>query len=93
MATKKAKIETTNFVATVKNTAIDTNDFLLETADELVNVAVKRGAQWQTVANKAIGGGLKLAETNQEIVFDTLELLKGQVKVSAKRFKTLFSKN
>jgi len=95
MATKTAKnkIDTNKISSTIKNTASDLNDLMLDTADDLVTVAVKRGEQWSEVAGKAIKGGLKLAENQQDLVFDTLEVFKKQLKGNTKRFRTLFSKN
>lgn len=77
----------------VKNVASDANKFVYETADEIVDGAVKRGEEWQGVAEKAIKGGLKLASNQQDLVFDTLEVVKGQFKAGTKRFRALFSNN
>ena len=77
----------------VKTAASDANNFVYETADEMVDVAVKRGEEWQGVAEKAIKGGLKLASNQQDLVFDTLEVVKGQFKAGTKRFRALFSNN
>jgi len=59
----------------------------------LVDAALENGKDWQIVAAKAVKGGLKLADKQQDIMFDTLESLKGQAIKSAGRFKELFSKN
>ncbi len=98
MATKKTNkaVEKFNFdnaIARVKNTTKEVNNFALETSEDLVNEAINRTEQWQKVATKAIDGGLKLAATQQDIVFDTLESIKGQFIHGRKRFSTLFSKN
>ena len=77
----------------VKKTAKTVNNFTLETADNLVDGTLKNGEKWQGLANKAVKGGLHLAERQQEIVFDTLEEVKGQLIQSATRFRTLFSRN
>lgn len=70
------------------------NQYTLKTADELVDGAIENGAKWQKVADKAVKGSLKLAEKQTEIVFDTLEVVKGQLGESASRLrKILFSKN
>lgn len=69
------------------------NDYALKTATEVVDGAIENSEKWQGVANKAVKGGLKLAAKQQEIVFNTLETVKGQLSESATRFKKLFSNN
>lgn len=77
----------------IKTTAKKVNTYSLETADGLVDAALENGKDWQIVAAKAVKGGLKLADKQQDIMFDTLESLKGQAFKSAGRFKNLFSRN
>ncbi len=77
----------------IKETTKDVNDFVLETSEDLVEGALKTSNEWTSVTEKAVKGGLKLAETQQELVFETLETLKGQLMEGRKRFKVLFSKN
>jgi hypothetical protein len=77
----------------VKEGAKDMNEFMLENTDALVKEAVERSEQWQNVAAKAVKGGLKLTANTQDIVFDTLDTLKGQIKEGRTRIKGLFSKN
>ena len=69
------------------------NDYALKTATEVVDGAIENSEKWQGVATKAVKGGLKLAAKQQEIVFNTLETVKGQLSESASRFKKLFSNN
>lgn len=98
VATKKVK-ETMNVVAetvtieNIKQTTKNVNAYTLKTAEELVEVALENGGKWQAVGNKAVKGGLKLAAKQQDIVFDTLETVKGQLMANAGRFAKLFSKN
>jgi len=80
-------------VTQIKTTAKQVNDFALSTADDMLDDAFDSGKKWQGVANKAVKGGLHLAERQQEIVFDTLETVKGQLLSSASRVRTLFSRN
>ena len=77
----------------VKEAAKNTNDFIYETSEDIVDFGLKRGAEWQSVATKAINGGLKLAANQQDLVFDSLEMVKGQIIKGSKRFKSLFSNN
>ncbi len=99
MATKSAKkvtSETFNFdqaIKRVKTTTKDVNQFAIEATEDIVNEAITRTEQWQGIATKAIDGGLKLVSNQQDIVFDTLESLKGQFLHGRKRFSTLVSKN
>jgi len=86
-------IDVTKNIEQVRATAKKANDFTLKTADTLIEDAFANGEKWQGVAAKAVKGGLQLAERQQEIVFDTLEEVKGQLQQSATRFRGLFSKN
>ncbi|MEL6628683.1 MAG: hypothetical protein AAFQ92_24395 [Bacteroidota bacterium] len=65
------------------------NDFTLKTAEGLVDGVAENGAKWQGVAEKAIKGGLKLTAKQQDIMFDTLETVKGQINKGSKRLKNL----
>ncbi len=101
MATKTAKKVTNRTerfnveqaIERVKATSQDVNKFALETTEDLVNETIARTEQWQGIATKAIEGGIKLASKQQDIVFDTLESLKGQFTYGRKRFSALVSKN
>jgi len=92
--TKKQVIKTADTtLGQVKSITKNTNEFLLETSEEVIKTAFKRGAQWQKLGEKTMHGGLELAATQQDLMFDTLEVVKGQIIKGRKRFKTLFSKN
>ena len=101
MATKTAKkatqkVEKFNVeqaIQRVKTTSQDVNNFALEATEDIVNETLARTEQWQGVATKAIEGGFKLVSKQQDIVFDTLESLKGQFTYGRKRFSALVSKN
>lgn len=99
MATKAATKKSANkfnlekgFKA-VKETAGNINEFALETSGEVIDATISTAGEWQGVTEKAIKGGLKLAHKQQDIVFDTLEAVKGQLLETGKKFKHLFSKN
>ena len=77
----------------VKEATKNTNEFVFETSEDIVDFTVKRSAEWQNVTEKAIKGGLKLAANQQDLIFDTLEVIKGQIVGGSKRFRALFSKN
>ena len=84
-------VNITERVATIKKVAKTANEFTLETAEKLVDGAITNGEKWQNVANKAVKSGLKLAERQQEIVFTTLETVKGQLINSATRLRNMFN--
>lgn len=94
MATQTAKkLKLTDRVDQVKKTTKDVNNFVLETSDDVLEATFKSVDQWQDVAAKAVKGGLKLAETQQDIFFTALETLKDQLTSNVKRMRTIFSKN
>ena len=87
------KMDVEKGIQTVASTAKSVNEYSLKTADQMIDGVLVNGERWSKVAEKAINGGLKIAEKNQEIVFSTLETVKTQVVHSAIRFGKLFSKN
>jgi hypothetical protein len=98
MAKKANKTQDINtrfdsIVATTKDVTKAANDFVLESTDDVLKVALKRTSDWQTVGEKALQGGLKLAANQQELMFDTLDVLKSQIKNGQKRFSALISNN
>ena len=96
MATKaKKNVKNRAFKAfdNVKVMAGKTNDFALKTAEEVVTEMIDAAAKWQQLSAKAVKGGLKVADTQQNMVFDALEMAKGHIVKGVERSKTLFSKN
>jgi len=65
------------------------NGYALNTTEEVVSEGIIVAEQWQTVANKALKGGLSLAATQQDIVFDALTGIKKHVILSKKRLNRL----
>ena len=80
-------------VKTAKETAKTANKVALESADDLVDVAFENGKKLQSITAKAIDGGFKIAAKQQDIVFTTLETVKGQLTKNASRFRDLFKAN
>lgn len=80
-------------VKTAKETAKIVNKVTLESADDLVDVAFENGKKLQSITAKAIDGGFKIAAKQQDIVFTTLETVKGQLTKNASRFRGLFKAN
>ena len=96
MATKTKKTTTNKVfktVDTLKEVASKTNDFALKTTEEVVSEMIDAAAKWQNVTAKAVKKGLKVADTQQDIVFDSLETAKGHILNGVKRSKALFGKN
>lgn len=85
-----AKVNFDNGYNAVKDIAAKANKYAAQTAEELVDGAIKSGEQWTNITSKAIKGGLKLASKQQDIVFTTLENVKEQLVTSTKRTKNLF---
>jgi len=67
------------------------NGYALNTTEDVVSEGIVLAEQWQSVGNKAIKGGLKLAETQQDIVFDALTGVKKHMILSKKRFTKLIA--
>lgn len=65
------------------------NNYTLKTAEEILEGVVENSEKWQNVAEKAISGGLKMAATQQDMVFGTLEAFKNQFTHTSKRLKKL----
>ncbi|MFK8008854.1 MAG: hypothetical protein AB8H03_21010 [Saprospiraceae bacterium] len=83
----------TSTVKTAKATAKTANKVALESADDLVDIALDNGKKLQSLTAKAIDGGFKIAAKQQDIVFTTLETVKGQLTKNASRFRDLFKAN
>lgn len=87
------KVTETVNLENITKTTKTINNYTLKTAEELVDGVIENGEKWQGVATKAVKGSLKLAAKQQEIVFNTLETVKGQLSESAIRLRKLFSNN
>ena len=85
----KAKGKVSKTMSTKKSFVNKANDFALNTTETLVTETIEVTAQWQTIVDKALKGGLKLAANQQDLVFETLDSIKGQLKNSKNRFKKL----
>lgn len=82
-------VNVTERVASLKKTVKNANDFTFETAEGLVDGFATNGEKWQGLANKAVKSGLKVAARQQDMVFSTLETVKGQLMNSAARLKSI----
>ena len=86
-------IDVTERVGAVKKAVKNANNYTLETAEEMVDGMIVYGEKWQNVATKAVKSGLKLAERQQEMMFSTLEAVKGQLGNGALRLRNIFKNN
>ncbi len=84
MATKSTKKVD---LKTIKQSTKKVNDFIIDTTQLVVDETLDRTAAWQMVAEKAIKGGFKLAETQADITFKALETLKKQWIKGQKNFR------
>ncbi len=75
----------------IKGAAINANEYALQASNELIEGLEANGTKWQKVGEKALQTGLKLAENQQDLMFNTLEAVKIQFGSTANRFKKLFA--
>ena len=86
-------IDVTERVGAVKKAVKNANNYTLETAEEMVDGMIVNGEKWQNIAAKAVKSGFKVAERQQEMMFSTLEAVKGQLGNSAVRLRNIFKNN
>ena len=84
MATKSKNIID---VESIKDSTKNVNNFIIDTTEMIVDETLDRTAAWQNLADKAIKGGFKLAETQADITFKALETLKKQWFKGQKNFR------
>lgn len=96
MATKK--INTANFtkkvenaIKTVKSNANKANNYALNATEEVVTETISIATQWQQVTDKALKGGVKLLDNQQNLIFDTLESYKKHFVKGSKRLSKVFA--
>ena len=91
-ANKKTVVKTfNNAINSTKKVAKQTNELALNTTEDVVTGTISMLGQWQKVTDKALKGGLKLMANQQDLVFNTLEVAKGQLVNSKNRFSKLFA--
>jgi len=96
MATKKInnanftkKVE--NAIKTVKTNANKANNYALNATEEVVTETISIATQWQQVTDKALKGGVKLLDNQQNLIFDTLESYKKHFVKGSKRLRKVFA--
>lgn len=80
-----------NATKKIKKALKDSNEIALTTTEGLITKSLHVAEQWQKVAQKAIKGGFKLAENQQDLIFQALEAVKSQYAYGKKRTKKLFA--
>lgn len=96
MSTKKIKkVAITKKVEkalnTVKTSANKANNYALKATEETVNETIAIAGQWQKVSEKALKGGVKLLDNQQNLIFDTLETYKSHFVKGKERLNNLFA--
>jgi hypothetical protein len=96
MSTKKSILNTPKEMVfkaldTSKDTFKSVNSYALSATEEIVSEGIIVAEQWQTVANTALKGSLKLAAKQQDIVFDSLTVVKNHINLSRKRISQLIA--
>jgi hypothetical protein len=96
MSTKK--ISTVNFtkklntvVDTAKNSVKKANDVALNTTEEVVLETLNIADQWQKVTDKALKGGVKLLDNQQDLILSALETYKDHFVKGSKRLRKVFA--
>jgi len=89
MATKSIKKANKT---TVKSSVSTVNNFVLDTAELIVDETLDRASAWQDVTEKEIYGGFKLAKAQSDLTFKALETLKRQWSRGQEKFMTRIAK-
>lgn len=78
-----------NTVSKAKDFVLNANDNALNTTEKVVTQSLEITSQWQSVAEMAIKGGLKLASNQQNLIFDILGEVKADLSEGKKRLSKL----
>jgi|GEM_PF-1584686 len=92
----KNNVERINFSKSfkgVKESVSKANNFVLTTTESAIETGFENTKKWQTIGEKAVNGGLEIADKQQNLIFDNLYVLKNQLNYSYSRLKGIFSKN
>jgi len=87
------KVDVKAGVKTAKKIVKTANNVALDITEDIVEGTLARGTEWQNVAEKSVKGGLKIVAKQQDMFFDTLDMLKGEYIRNRGRFGKLFSQN
>lgn len=91
MKAKGITIKLDTVLKTTKKAITNANNFALENTEDVVLGTINVAEQWQDVTIKALNGGFKLMENQQNIIFDTLESFKSQFIQGKNKFSKIFA--
>ncbi len=77
----------------IAGTAKSINDMGLKIADSMVEGVTASSDKWMKLSDKTVKNGLKITAKQQDILFEAVSDMKGQVESGMKRFKKIFSAN
>jgi len=80
-----------NSVKFVKNTAKNIHNYNIETAEEVIDLAMKGGKEWQSFLAKSLKNGVQFFGEQQDITLTALEGLKKQYATGNFRFSNLLN--
>ena len=80
-----------NVIKTAKTTAKKANEFALNSTEEAVTESIIVASEWQQVVEKALKGGVKLLNNQQNLILDTLEAYKNHFVNGKKRLGKIFA--
>lgn len=76
----------------VMNAVKGVNNYSIETAREMIDLAKTSGEEWSKLVGKAMDGGFEMGKKNQAAVFDALEVVKKQLTENTTRLVNIFKK-
>lgn len=85
-------IEIKEVYKTIKKSAIKANKEAVKTTTVVRKEVLEVSKPWIKLGKKALKGGVKMAEKQQEIAVDAIKEVKGQLKESANRFQKIVKK-
>ncbi len=85
-------IEIKEVYKTIKESAIKANKEATKTTKIVKKEVVEVSKPWIKLGKKAVKGGVKMTEKQQEIALDAIKEVKGQLKESANRFQKIVKK-
>jgi len=74
----------------IRTSAGKFNNFALSTANSLVETGFENTKKWQNIGEKAVKGSCEIAEKQQDLIFENLDVLKSQFSSSVSRLKVMF---
>ena len=77
----------------ITGTAKSINNLGLKIADSVVEGITTNSDKWIKLTDKTVKNGLKITAKQQDIFFETVVDMKGQIENGVKRFKKIFSLN